>query len=59
MAMFDRFLQHLEEVKKIIVNITGVDKIVEVGCGKGFFLEMLQQSGLTIHGYDPIYIGNR
>lgn len=33
-------------------------KIIEIGCGKGFFLETLVQSGFDVSGFDPAYSGN-
>jgi hypothetical protein len=35
----------------------GRESIVEVGCGKGFFLELLQAKGFDISGFDPTYEG--
>ncbi len=32
-------------------------KLVEIGCGKGFFLEQLAAAGFDIIGYDPAYTG--
>jgi hypothetical protein len=33
-------------------------KIVEIGCGKGYFLEMLMENGFDVIGFDPAYEGN-
>lgn len=33
-------------------------KIVEIGCGKGFFLEQLAQAGFDVAGFDPAYEGD-
>jgi len=33
-------------------------KIIEIGCGKGYFLENLQKHGFNVTGFDPAYEGN-
>jgi hypothetical protein len=35
----------------------GRESLVEVGCGKGFFLEMLLAKGFDVIGFDPTYEG--
>jgi hypothetical protein len=57
-ALSPLFQKHLEFVSCIIDRCLGRDSIVEVGCGKGFFLEMLLHNGFDIAGFDPIYEGN-
>ena len=52
------FQEHLESVSSIIDRCMGRDSIVEVGCGKGFFLEMLLGKGFDVTGFDPTYEGN-
>jgi hypothetical protein len=52
------FRQHLETVKGIIQQHFANKTLIEVGCGKGYFLEYLQQSGYPITGIDPAYQGN-
>jgi hypothetical protein len=52
-----QFKQHLSEVADIIVDAMGKESLVEVGCGKGFFLEMLSSQGFGITGFDPAYEG--
>ncbi len=32
--------------------------LIEVGCGKGYFLEYLHQAGFDITGIDPAYEGD-
>jgi hypothetical protein len=49
---------HLESVAEIIGRTMGRDSIVEVGCGKGHFLEMLIAEGFDVTGFDPIYEGH-
>ena len=52
------FQEYLESVSSIIDRCMGRDSIVEVGCGKGFFLEMLLGKGFDVTGFDPTYEGN-
>lgn len=52
------FRAHLESVSQIIQQCLGQKNIVEVGCGKGFFLEMLLSKGVDITGFDPTYEGS-
>lgn len=51
------FQCHLEEVASIIDrHCTGMT-IAELGCGKGWFMEMLQEKGYQVTGVDPAYEG--
>lgn len=51
------FQRHLEDVKQIIDrNFFGLS-LIEVGCGKGYFLEYLEREGYRIAGVDPAYEG--
>lgn len=34
-------------------------KIVEIGCGKGYFLEMLREEGMDVIGFDPTFEGEK
>lgn len=52
------FQQHLDEVSNIVARLLGKNQLVEIGCGKGFFLEKLVQKGFEINGFDPAYEGN-
>lgn len=54
------FNQHLNQVIHLLLNRGYRDKkIVEVGCGKGRFIQKLKQAGFTdIKGYDPAYEGD-
>jgi len=52
------FQKHLNEVLSIIERTIGKKNIVEVGCGKGYFLEMMQEEGFDVQGYDPTYQGS-
>ena len=56
-ALSPLFKGHLESVSCIIDRCIGRDSLVEVGCGKGFFLEMLLTKGFDITGFDPTYEG--
>ncbi|GGE22962.1 methyltransferase [Primorskyibacter flagellatus] len=52
-----RFRAHLDTVAEIVARGLGQEGLVEVGCGKGFFLEMLEEAGIGITGFDPAYEG--
>ncbi|MDD5273644.1 MAG: class I SAM-dependent methyltransferase [Methylovulum sp.] len=52
------FKQHLNDVKAIIERQLTGKSLIEVGCGKGYFLEYLRQSGFAIIGVDPAYEGS-
>lgn len=52
------FRKHLEQVAQIIERYGQGKKLLEVGCGKGWFLEMLRQRGHDITGFDPAYEGD-
>ena len=51
------FKSHLEQVATIVERNLGTDGLVEVGCGKAYFLELLQSRGCSITGFDPTYEG--
>lgn len=52
------FIWHLEAVREIIAHRLGRERLVEVGCGKGFFLEMLLKAGFDVTGFDAAYEGD-
>ncbi|MBU3671729.1 MAG: class I SAM-dependent methyltransferase [Sinobacteraceae bacterium] len=52
------FRSHLEEVASVVTRNLGTEGLVEVGCGKAFFLELLQSRGCGITGFDPTYEGS-
>jgi len=52
------FRAHLETVRGIVLRTLGDRELVELGCGKGYFLEMLQQAAADIRGFDPTYQGS-
>jgi SAM-dependent methyltransferase len=51
------FRAHLDDVADIVVERLGRERIVEVGCGKGLFLELLAARGVDVTGFDPTYEG--
>lgn len=53
------FVSHLQEVIGCL-NLGEIHpkKILEVGCGKGYFLEMLRAKGYDTIGFDPTYEGD-
>jgi SAM-dependent methyltransferase len=57
-AVSGRFQSHLDEVVKLITpHFLGRD-VIEVGCGKGFFLQKLRAAGYKVTGLDPTYEGD-
>ena len=57
-AVSPLFQQHLNVVAEIIDQRMGKERIVEVGCGKGHFLETLLAKGIDVIGFDPTYEGD-
>jgi len=51
------FKQHLAMVGDLVERCLGKEELVEVGCGKGYFLEQMSSRGCTISGFDPTYEG--
>lgn len=56
-AVSSMFRDHLNEVTSIISRHFQGSSLIEVGCGKGFFLEHLSRHGFDIKGLDPAYEG--
>jgi hypothetical protein len=52
------FLRHLDQVAGIVERLLGTSELVEVGCGKAFFLELMQSRACSITGFDPAYEGD-
>jgi hypothetical protein len=52
------FQAHLREVRAILARHCPDRHALEIGCGKGVFLEMLSTSGWRIFGVDPAYEGD-
>ena len=51
------FQRHLQDVASIIEKYFEAKSLIEVGCGKGYFLEQLQGLDFEIMGLDPTYEG--
>lgn len=57
-AHSDYFQSYVEEIIELLKSkdlLSG--KIVEIGCGKGYFLNRLLQEGVDAIGFDPAYEG--
>jgi len=53
------FQQHLHSVLDLLKQLgIGNKKIVEVGCGKGVFFDMMLNEGFDCWGFDPTYEGD-
>jgi SAM-dependent methyltransferase len=52
------FRQHLDTVLDMIGRHFATSTIVEVGCGKGAFLQLLRERGHDASGIDPAYQGD-
>ena len=57
-AVSSVFRAHLNEVSGIISKHFHDQTLIEVGCGKGYFLEHLSALGFKITGLDPTYEGS-
>lgn len=57
-AVSSVFRAHLDEVAAIIQTHFQDRTLIEVGCGKGYFLEHLLARGFAITGLDPTYEGD-
>lgn len=53
-----QFQHHLNDVEAILARHFKGRELIEVGCGKGYFLEMLRERGYAITGIDPSYEGD-
>ncbi|WP_447788894.1 class I SAM-dependent methyltransferase [Pseudomonas farris] len=53
-----QFQKHLSDVEGIIARHFKDQELIEVGCGKGYFLELLKGLGYAITGIDPAYEGD-
>lgn len=56
-AVSSVFRAHLDEITAIIARHLAEQTLIEVGCGKGHFLEHLSAQGFQITGLDPTYEG--
>lgn len=50
------FQQYLEEIRELLSDYTE-GKAIEIGCGKGYFLNALRENGFDVTGFDPAYEG--
>jgi 2-polyprenyl-3-methyl-5-hydroxy-6-metoxy-1,4-benzoquinol methylase len=57
-AISESFKKHLNSVLSIIKKFLGKNNLVEIGCGKAHFLELLQSNDFNIKGFDPTYEGS-
>lgn len=51
------FAAHLRDVAELVISNMGRESLIEVGCGKGGFLELLREGGAQVTGFDPTYEG--
>lgn len=54
----DAFQRHLLEARDIVSRHLDSRPIIEVGCGKGLFMQMLRDAGHSVTGVDPTYEGD-
>jgi SAM-dependent methyltransferase len=53
------FQDYLNDIINLFVRKSLYKKaIIEIGCGKAYFLENLQKHGFNVTGFDPAYEGN-
>jgi hypothetical protein len=52
------FRAHLGAVADLIGSLMGQAGLIEIGCGKGMFLELMLARGADITGFDPAYEGD-
>jgi SAM-dependent methyltransferase len=52
------FKHHLDAVTEVIHRYFHGRTLIEVGCGKGYFLDHLQARGYAVTGIDPAYEGS-
>jgi hypothetical protein len=57
-AVSSSFRGHLDIVASIVERTIGKESLIEIGCGKAFFLEMLIARGFDATGFDPTYEGS-
>lgn len=57
-ALSSAFQRHLEAVLEIFRQHFSDAELLEIGCGKAYFLQLLQAEGWTARGLDPTYEGN-
>lgn len=55
---FQAYLNEVSSTIESFINFDRGQKIIEIGCGKGYFLEYLRDKGYDVIGFDPTYEGN-
>lgn len=54
------FQEHIDSIFSLLKSKGfGGKKVIEIGCGKGYFLEKLQENGFNVTGFDPAYEGGQ
>jgi SAM-dependent methyltransferase len=53
------FKRHLLFISKTITEIMPKSDYLEIGCGKGGFLDLLESEGCRVFGFDPSYTGDK
>jgi SAM-dependent methyltransferase len=51
------FRTHLDDITRVVDQHFGGRSLIEVGCGKGYFLQHLLALGFDVTGIDPAYEG--
>ena len=57
-AMSPMFVDHLEQMAAMTGELLGTEQLLEIGCGKGRFLDMLNARGFEVSGVDPTFEGD-
>lgn len=57
-AMSPMFAGHLEQMAQMTGELLGREALLEIGCGKGHFLDMLVERGMDVSGVDPTFEGD-
>ena len=52
------FQKHLDDVTTLVLHHLGREALLDVGCGKGTFVEHLRAIGVDARGIDPAYEGD-
>ncbi len=53
------FQNHLINIIELLKNKNLLNgKVLEIGCGKGYFMDMLAEKGIDVTGIDPTYEGD-
>lgn len=54
------FQNYLDDIIRLLVSRGfGGSKVIEIGCGRGYFLEKLLANGFDAIGFDPVYDGDQ